>query len=68
MMELVLAMAAEGDPESIKTLAFLRDIGFKDLQRLAEPAVERELKIWEILDMCVLACKERKEEYRKRCN
>lgn len=69
MIELMLANAAAGDPASIRALALLRALGFDDEQLRnafkedVAPVVERELEIWEILDMCVAGSKQRRREY-----
>jgi len=76
MIELMLANAAAGDPASIRALMLLRVLGF-DEERLrntfqdhAEPAPERELEVWEILDIHVNAMKQRqrKRDYWKQRN
>ena len=71
MIELMLANAAAGDPASIRALALLRAIGLDDEQLRnafkedVKPVVvvERELEIWEILDICVAGSKQRRREY-----
>lgn len=75
MIDLMLANAAAGDPASIRALTLLRVLGFDEerlrntFQDIAEPKVikepkaERELEIWEILDMCVAGSKLRKRDY-----
>lgn len=61
MIGLIQSKAAQGDPESIRTLEILRDIGFiKD-----EPKVTEEPKIWEILDQAMQGRKMRSNRYQK---
>jgi len=58
MMGLIQSKAAQGDPESIKTLATLRKMGLiKD-----EPIIE-EPKIWELLDMAMEGRRQRQRDY-----
>lgn len=82
MMSMVSAKAAAGDPASIRALMLLRVLGFDEerlrntFQDIAEPKVikepkaERELEVWEILDIHVNAMKQRqrKRDYWKQRN
>lgn len=74
MIELMLANAAAGDPASVRALTLLRALGFDNerlrntFQHLAEPQAERELEVWEILDMAVEGAKQRKRDYWKQRN
>lgn len=49
MIGLIQSKAAQGDPESIRTLEMLRAIGFIN----DEPKVPEEPKIWEIFDQAM---------------
>ncbi len=64
MMGFILSKAAEGDAESIKTLATLRELGFSGrnvLDPKSQQEIEKELEIWQVLDMCVAGYKEHKK-------
>lgn len=74
MIDLMLANAAAGDLASIRALMLLRVLGFDEerlrntFQNIAEPQVikqpkvERELEVWEILDIHVNAMKQRQRK------
>lgn len=64
MMGLIKSKAAEGDPESIRTLETLRVMGLiKEAPKVAE-----EPKLWELLDICMEGAKQRKRDYWKQRN